>query len=472
MLRFKHYISLLEAKIDDYKAQERNISTEHDPEAQHKSAADIIDHFHKHSPNGNVQHTRWMIDRYKKGEMKQEDAPDMHNTLNNFEKYKHNLPKKKIEQYKSISELKTAIHPYKERDEGVKAVNKNKIDKGSTVTHDSPNVTAYHIHTTEAAQELGKSPKGEKLGWCTSHPDPDENMFNHYNKESKGNFHILHMHKEEFPYRRIGGVGASGQFQDENNKLIKGKHFHDLLKRNPELEKIHAVTDTNHYKTQKATNPKATKEDLDKLVNDKDDLIRQHVAANKNATKEHLDKLVNDKDSSVRMRVVTHKNATKEHLNKLSNDNEEGVRQQVAENKNASKEHLDKLSDDKHPWVRSAVAANENATKEHLGKLSNDKDSSVRQKVAENKNTSKEHLNKLSKDENEYVRIGTTHNQNIHKDHLDNLINDEKKSVRYAAVTGPSKNKLTKDHLDKLSNDSDEYVRMAAQREINNRKGA
>ena len=125
MIRVKHFISLFEAKIDDYKTQETDISTKHDPEAKHKSAADIIDHFHKHTPNGNVQHTRWMIDRYKKGEVKQEDAPDMKDTLTNFEKYKHNLPKKKVEQYKSVSELKTAIHPFKEKDEGVKAVNQD-----------------------------------------------------------------------------------------------------------------------------------------------------------------------------------------------------------------------------------------------------------------------------------------------------------------------------------------------------------
>jgi xanthine dehydrogenase iron-sulfur cluster and FAD-binding subunit A len=42
MIRFKHFISLLEAKIDDYKAQEKDISTQHDLEGKHKSAADII----------------------------------------------------------------------------------------------------------------------------------------------------------------------------------------------------------------------------------------------------------------------------------------------------------------------------------------------------------------------------------------------------------------------------------------------
>ena len=152
--------------------------------------------------------------------------------------------------------LKTAIHPFKEKDEQVKNVNQKKISEGSTVVHNSPNITAYHVHTTEAAKELGTTPKGEKLGWCTSHPDPKKNMFNHYNKESNGNFHILHMHKEQFPYRRIGGVGAKGEFQDENNQKITGDDYKELLHRNPELEKIPAVTNSRHYKIQKASDPK------------------------------------------------------------------------------------------------------------------------------------------------------------------------------------------------------------------------
>ena len=44
MLSFKQYI-LAEAKIDDYKAQETHIPTDHDPEAKFKNSSDIIDHF-------------------------------------------------------------------------------------------------------------------------------------------------------------------------------------------------------------------------------------------------------------------------------------------------------------------------------------------------------------------------------------------------------------------------------------------
>lgn len=381
MLRFKHYL-MLEAKIDDYKAQETNISTEHDPHAEHKSADKIIDHFHKASPGGNVQHTRWMIDRYKKGEMRQEDAPDMKNTLKGFEKYKSQLPKKKIEQYKSIDELKTALHPHQEKDEGVKAVNQDKINKGSTVVHDSPNVTAYHVHTTEAAQELGKTPKGEKLGWCTSHEDPEKNMFNHYNKESNGNFHILHMHKEQYPYRRIGGIGVKDQFQDENNKVIKESDLHGLLHRNPELEKIPAVKESSvykeHKKFEKAYDPNISKEDLDKIVNHEDYKFRLTATKNPNLTKEHINKLLDDKgavdhynnDTSylVRSSAVKHPNATAEHIDKALNDADSYVRIAALENKNANEKHIDKGLKDENSIVKRAAINNPNATLKHIHK--------------------------------------------------------------------------------------------------------
>ena len=402
MLRFKHFL-MIEAKIDDYKAQETDISTKHDPEAKFKNSSDIIDHFHKHAPGGNVQHTRWMIDRYKKGEMKQEDAPDMKDTLSNFEKYKHNLPKKKVEQYKSISELKTAIHPFKEKDAGVKAVNQDKINSGSTVTHNSPNVTAYHVHTTEAAQELGKTPKGEKLGWCTSHPDPDKNMFNHYNKESKSNFHIIHMHKEEFPYRRIGGVGVDGQFQDENNKTIEDSDLHGLLHRNPELEKIPAVKNSNVYKEHKkvegALDPNISKENLDKFVNHKDYKFRVAAAKNPNLTKEHIDKLSSDKNGEdeygndasylIRSAAVKHHNATSDQIHKGLNDTNPYVRAAAVGNKNATEEHIDKALNDKiSPKVRRAAVNSPNATLKHIHKGLEDENSYV-------KNDAEERLKKL-----------------------------------------------------------------------------
>jgi len=395
--------------------------------------------------------------------MKQEDAPDMHDTVKNFEKYKSQLPKKRIEQYKSIDELKTAMHPHKEKDEGVKAVNQDKINKGSSVIHNSKNVTAYHVHTTEASQELGKTPKGEKLGWCTSHPDPKKNMFDKYDKKSKNNFHILHMHNEKYPYRRIGGVGAVDQFQDENNKTIEGKHFHDLLHRNPELEKIPAVTNTKNYRLHKSSDPNATKEHLDKLINDKDPVIRKQVAENPNATKEHFDKLVNDKDEEVR-KAVLRNSPHKEHKEKLSSDKNSDIRANIVHSNKNDNEKLGKFINDPDHFVRLNVAKN-TTQKEHLDHLSGDNDSRVRLAVAKNKVADKDHFKKLTNDKEAMVKIAATENT-PHKEHLDALVKDKSPFVREAITRNPN---ATKEHLGLLANDKHKDVSMAAKRELTRR---
>ena len=48
---------LTEAKIDDYKEQEKKIPIDHDENAQFKKPGDIIDHFHSFNPTGDINHT-------------------------------------------------------------------------------------------------------------------------------------------------------------------------------------------------------------------------------------------------------------------------------------------------------------------------------------------------------------------------------------------------------------------------------
>ena len=403
MLRFKHYLMLSEAKIDDYKAQETDISTDHDPEAPHKKPDDIIDHFHKHVPGGNIEHTRWLVDRYKKGQIKQEDAPDMTDTLTSFNQYKDKLSKKRIGQYKSVGELKTALNPFTSKHTQKQNINQKAIDEGSTKIHSSPNLDVYHVHTKEAACALGTKPNGEKLGWCTSHPDPDQNKFNQYNESSNGNFHIAHLHNEEYPFRRIGGIGAGDEFQDENNENIKGSRLRDLIKRNPELEKVKAVTDSKNYKLMNITdNPNATAEQLNKALNDPDRDVRAVAAQHPNATAEHLNKALNDPVDRVRAAAAGNPNATAEHLDKAINDPEDRVRWAAAQHPNATAEHLDKALNDPDRDVRAVAAQHPNATAEHLDKAINDPDRDVRAAAAGNPNATKEHLDKAINDPNPY----------------------------------------------------------------------
>jgi DUF1680 family protein len=190
------------------------------------------------------------------------------------------------------------------------------------------------------------------------------------------------MHKEKFPYRRIGGIGVHDQFQDENNKTIEGPDLHGLLHRNPELEKIPAVQKSKiykeHKKVEKAYDPNISKEDLGKFVNHKDHKFRLAAAKNPNLSKEHIDKLSNDKgaldeyqsDASylVRSAAVKHPNATSEQIHNGLKDRDPYVRSAALENKNASEEHIDKGLDDKSAMVKRAAINHPNATLKHIHK--------------------------------------------------------------------------------------------------------
>lgn len=381
MLKFSQFTTISEAKIDDYKASESSISTEHDPTALHKSSSDIIDHFHSHNPTGDINHTKWVVNQYKKGFIKQEDAPAMGDLLKKFNQYKDQLPKKKIEQYKTHGDLNTALEKVKPSKKDIKSEREqNIIENGSTVVHDSPNVTMYHVHNTEASRVLGKG-----LPWCTSRMD-HQNMFNHYNAMSSGRFYIGHLHKESFPYRRLGiGVGA-GEFQDENNDKITGDRLKELIERNPELRDIHHLQGANFHITK---NPKDHLIDL--LENDTYELEKhmrehpeqyspehhelaqlhgfQHSAIEdgdvfgydafdtdeeKKYKKNIIEGLKNSPFLSVRKKLASYTHFPS-ILADLSNDEHPSVRSEVAKNSMTNDEDKIKLLKDKVPFVRGSV---------------------------------------------------------------------------------------------------------------------
>jgi hypothetical protein len=238
------YEFLLEAKIDDYINQEQQIATTHDPSAKYKEPADIIKYFHQYNPTGDVNQTRWIISQYKKGQIKQEDAPGMKELLAQFNKYKDKLPLKQIAQYKTQGDLRTALQPFLGTSKSDKQeVERQKSLEGADLVYHSPNIDFWHVHTEEASKELGKG-----LPWCTSRRDC-ENMFNHYNKQSNGHFYIAQLHNEEFPYRRIGIALGANEFQDENNENIATDvdTLDALVARNPELKQIKQLQ-TDDYK--------------------------------------------------------------------------------------------------------------------------------------------------------------------------------------------------------------------------------
>ena len=205
--------------------------------------------------------------------------------------------------------------------------------------------------------------------------------------------------------------------------------------------------------------PNATKEHLDKAINDDDVDVRAGVANHPNATKEHLDKALNDKEWPVRQIAAEHPNATKEHLDKALNDKEWPVRESAAKNKNATKEHLDKALNDKNSFVQQAVASHPNATKEHLDKALNSRNVDIRRTAVSHPNATKEHLDKALNDKDTDVRMIAASHPNATKEHLDKALNDKDADVRTEAISHPN---ATKEHIAKALDDKDSDVRRMA----------
>lgn len=393
MLGFRQYLILVEAKIDDYKASETNIPTDHDPNGLLKTPSDIIDHFHSHNPTGDLNHTKWVVGQYKKGLIKQEDAPAMGDLLKKFNANKEKLQKKKIEQYKTHADLNTALQNVEPSKGELRSKKEQEtVNSGSTLVHSSPNLNVYHVHNTEASRVLGKG-----MPWCTSRMD-EQNMFNHYNNMSNNRFFIAHLHNEQHPYRKLGiGVGT-GEFQDENNTKVEGDDLKELLSRNPELREVPHLQGANFHITK---NPHEHVKEL--LENDEHPLIsdmkehperyneegyklkglylRQHKILDNHQYGGGVDdwepdnggyyeikpqKVIGNKEeyelkdspfNSVRQRLA----GITEHsdiLDHLSNDSHPGIRSAVARNYYISNKAAEKLIKDEVPYVRGSVDIN------------------------------------------------------------------------------------------------------------------
>jgi hypothetical protein len=364
MLRFKQFISLLEAKIDDYKDKETSISTDHDPDATIKEPSVIIDHFHAHNPTQNISHTRWMIDQYKKGNIKQEDAPAMKDLLTNFNRYRDKLPKKRIEQYKTQGELQTALHPHLGTSNTEQKVTQGEkaLKEGSTVVYDSPNISVRHIETEDAAKYDARG-----LPWCTARQD-SRNMFNHYKDKTNNRFYHVDLKNEKYPNEKLGiGIGA-GELQDQNNTKKEGDDLRELCDRNPELRDVKELQGSSIHLT-KPENVEHHIHDLmdndsDGTTEEIDNHPRRYSQKVHDAVMRHgleMDK-AEEGDSSVKnskfksvLKELASNTSDKDTLTHLSSHPDDTIKAAVGRNYSTPLSIRKQLASHKNPLVRGNV---------------------------------------------------------------------------------------------------------------------
>ena len=155
MKRFKEFLAeafLIEGKIDDLKAQNPGLHRE-------------IDQYAAADTSVTKKFLPWLVSQHKKG-IVSPDHPDLHQTIQNFDRYK-NLHGIKDHSSRSFQEVRDAVMPLV----GGGATKAEIAHEGREKIHDSGDVQAYHIKTKEASQKFyGGGPKAGPTNttWCVS----------------------------------------------------------------------------------------------------------------------------------------------------------------------------------------------------------------------------------------------------------------------------------------------------------------
>lgn len=242
---------LIEARIDTIKEKNPVLSTEHDHFAEHKDAGAIIDHLANNAdPTRNKAHTEYLVGQYKQGAIRQEDAPQIHATLSEFERVKSKLPveqrqvTKKV--FPTIGAIRTAIAPFADvvgkksernaRSQERKAVLNNLDIPGKhELVLQHPEADVYELRDKETSKTLyggGAEGKTEShphaTGWCTATRNEKENMFDRYTKDKnvvgqKGNTLLVFHRKSDGEIFQAHPI--TGQFQDRRNDEISFNDF-------------------------------------------------------------------------------------------------------------------------------------------------------------------------------------------------------------------------------------------------------
>lgn len=289
MLSFKQFIileqELLENRIETLKTRvfKDGFDTSHDTQAQHTDTSDIIDHFANNAdPTSKKTHTQWILNQYKKGNIRQGDHSRINDVLSKFETHKGKLPPKQrdINRYPTLSHIEKAVEPHlgtTSKRQEKKAIK----SEGADLVHNDKErgVTVHHIKTEQASCSYGAGTK-----WCTI--GKKDNSFNAFNK--RGPVFIIQHGGRKYQFHN-----ATNEFKDEKNDDVEFKDLH------PDIQK--SLAKSKHSEIQAANllhkNPhfEINDENVDSLVNHKNILVRLEVAQHP----KYAGKLVNDENPSI-----------------------------------------------------------------------------------------------------------------------------------------------------------------------------
>lgn len=221
---------LLENRIEFLKNQHKEIDTSHDPNGVHKDAGAIIDHFAAADPTEKKAYTQWIVNQYRKKNIRQEDFERVRDVVQNFDRYRARLPNKDINQYKHINDVETAVELYLNTAASNKEAKRNIKTEGADLVHDGPELMIHHIKTHEAACLYGAGTK-----WCTASRNAPQ-TFQQY--ASKGPIYVM----------QDKSTGQKHQMHFETDQIMdetdRPANLVGLVHRYPELKTVQRFKDS------------------------------------------------------------------------------------------------------------------------------------------------------------------------------------------------------------------------------------
>ena len=450
---------LTEDRIDYLKNQYKDkLSTDHDQLAKHKESDKIIDHFaNKADPSTGKVHTQWLVGQYAKKNIRQEDAPQLKSTLNDFALVKDNLEKKDLNQYKDVGELRDAIATQKATvEKKVKAKKTEAEEKSASMEklYDEDGVTGFKI-PNKAASIKNYGPQGTlaQTHWCTA-ANSDNNMFNHY----KGGKYTMHFpNGEVLQYHH-----QSGQIMDRYDRPVQegdprfAEHEHHIAK----------------FINQTAKNESGESSLMKRFKHYEPEEIEHHLSQYEKAasTKQEARDMRYHPSHEYIASIATHTQLSDEHFNRIKAlpsytdywGNKESPNYNLGSNKKLTHGQVGKLlattnEDDRNTFM-SQLMSNRAVKGEHLDHLMSMR-GSLKDKVnpsidlATNPNLQQHHIDELIKDKNTHKALSQNHGINLTPEHQKQILASGEYNADFA-----SRKDLHPDTIDHLTKHAAGYA--------------
>lgn len=450
---------LTEDRIDYLKNQYKDkLSTDHDQLAKHKESDKIIDHFAgKADPSTGKVHTQWLVGQYAKKNIRQEDAPQLKSTLNDFALVKDSLEKKDLNQYKDVGELRDAIATQKATvEKKVKAKKTDAEEKSASMEklYDEDGVTGYKI-PNRAASIKNYGPAGvlAQTHWCTA-ANSDNNMFNHY----KGGKYTMHFpNGEVLQYHH-----QSGQIMDRYDRPVQegdprfAEHEHHISK----------------FVNQTAKNESGESSLMKRFKHYEPEEIEQHLSQYEKAasTKQEARDMRYHPSHEHIASIATHAPLSDEHFDRIKAlpsyadywGNKESPNYNLGSNKKLTHGQVGKLlattNEDDHKTFMSQLMSNRAVKGEHLdhlmsmrGSLENKVNPSI--DLATNPHLQQHHIDELIQDRNTHKALSQNHGITLTPEHQKQILASGEYNADFA-----SRKDLHPDTIDHLTKHAAGYA--------------